>query len=60
MSVGRSVIDPLRLLVSVALDPLWTIACVQRVRESALEPSTRVRALWLMVSNQFRTEGNVG
>lgn len=47
-------------LVSVALNPLWTIACVRRVRGSALGRSTRVRALWLMVSNQFRTEGNVG
>ncbi|KAI2675636.1 hypothetical protein CBS147339_994 [Penicillium roqueforti] len=39
MSVGRSVVDPLRPLVSVALGPLWTIAYVQRVRESALGPN---------------------
>jgi hypothetical protein len=58
-SAGRSIVDPMRPLVSVALDPLWTIACVKRDRKSALGPSTRVRALWLMVSNQFRTEGNV-
>ncbi|KAJ5471328.1 kinase domain-containing protein [Penicillium desertorum] len=32
-SAGQSIVDPLRPLVSVALDPLWTIACVQRVVE---------------------------
>ncbi|KAF9253889.1 hypothetical protein DTO027I6_2893 [Penicillium roqueforti] len=42
MSVGRSVVDPLRPLVSVALGPLWTIAYVQRVRESALGPSASI------------------